>query len=174
MSKLPFSKLKLTKKEDIKTITINEQEIKVKQYLPVADKLELIANTLNNAADDNNFSNPVKLDVFGTLEIIYAYTNLSFTEKQKEDPAKLFDLLETNGVIDAIIKEIPEIEYKNLIAAIEETSDAFYKYHNSVLGILEQVSADYSALDFDATNIQKKLADGENVEFLKDVMTKLG
>ena len=44
----------------------------------------------------------------------------------------------------------------------------------SVLGILEAVSKDYSNLDFDATQIQKKMADPENLKLVKDVLTKLG
>ena len=42
------------------------------------------------------------------------------------------------------------------------------------MGILDQVSADYKDLNFDATAIQKKIADPQNLELLKGVMTKLG
>ena len=44
--------------------------------------------------DNNNFANPVKLNVFLRLEIIFNYTNISFTDKQKEDLVKLYDILE--------------------------------------------------------------------------------
>jgi hypothetical protein len=33
-----------------------------------------------------------------SLEIIYNYTNLSFTEKMKEDPFKLYDILINNNL----------------------------------------------------------------------------
>lgn len=174
MSKIAFSKLALKKKEDIKTIIINDQEIEVKQYLPVEEKLNIITNVLQNSADDNNFANPVKVEVFMNLEIIYAYTNITFTDKQKEDPSKLYDLLEQNEIIAAVAQEIPETEYSLLIDWTQETIDAFYRHRNSALGILEQVSADYSNLDFDATQIQDKIADPANLSLLKDVMTKLG
>lgn len=174
MAKTPFSKLKLTKKEDIKTITFNGQEIEIKQYLPTQDKLELIANVLNNSADDNNFANPVKVDVFTVLEILYKYTNLSFTDKQKEDIPKLFDLVETNGLIDAVLKEIPELEYNNLIEAIDETIKSYYEYKNSALGILDVVATDYSNLELDASKIQNEISDPENLKLLKGVMKKLG
>jgi hypothetical protein len=42
------------------------------------------------------------------------------------------------------------------------------------MGVIENLSADYNSLDFDAAAIQKKLGDGENVEFLKEVLAKLG
>ena len=174
MAKIPFSKLKLTKKDDVNTIIINDNNVEVKQYLPVADKLNIITNVLQLSADDNNFANPVKVEVFLNLEIMYAYTNLTFTEKQKEDPTKLYDLLEQNGVIAAVAQAIPETEYNLLLDWIQETIDSFYTYRNSVMGILDQVSADYKDLDFDATEIQKKIADPQNLELLKGVMTKLG
>ena len=174
MAKIPFSKLKLTKKDDVNTIIINDNNIEVKQYLPVADKLNIITNVLQLSADDNNFANPVKVEVFLNLEIMYAYTNLTFTEKQKEDPTKLYDLLEQNGAIVAVAQAIPETEYNLLLDWTQETIDSFYKYRNSVMGILDQVSADYKDLDFDATEIQKKIADPQNLELLKGVMTKLG
>ena len=174
MAKIPFSKLKLTKKDDVNTIIINDNNVEVKQYLPVADKLNIITNVLQLSADDNNFANPVKVEVFLNLEIMYAYTNLTFTEKQKEDPTKLYDLLEQNGVIAAVAQAIPETEYNLLLDWTQETIDSFYKYRNSIMGILDQVSADYKDLDFNATEIQKKVADPQNLELLKGVMTKLG
>ena len=174
MSRVPFTKLGLKKIEDTKNITICGQMVEVKQYLPVADKLNIITNVLQLSADDNNFANPVKVEVFLNLEIMYAYTNLTFTEKQKEDPTKLYDLLEQNGVIAAVAQAIPETEYNLLLDWTQETIDSFYKYRNSVMGILDQVSADYKDLDFDATAIQKKIADPQNLELLKGVMTKLG
>ena len=173
MAKVPFSKLNLKKIDKVQVVTINGLEVEVKQYLPVAEKLELIANVLNNSADDNNFANPVKTYVLSHLEIIYAYTNLSFTDKQKEDPAKLYDILETNGIIDSIILAMPSSEYDNLIEDITSTIDAYYKYKNSALGILEAATTDYKNLDLEASDIQKKIADPDNLTLLKDVITKL-
>lgn len=174
MAKIGFTKLSLKRKNEVKIITINNNQIEIKQYLPVNDKLDLIARVINGAHDQNNFPNPIKIEVIGTLEMIMAYTNISFTEKQKEDIPKLYDLLEENGVIKDIISQIPEDEYNFIIDGINKTVDAVYTYNNSVLGILEAVSKDYSNLDFDATQIQKKMADPENLKLVRDVLTKLG
>ena len=154
MAKVSFTKLGLKKKEEIKNITVNDQVIEVKQYLPISDKINIITNVIENSADDNNFANPVKVEVFANLEIMYAYTNISFTDKQKENPTKLYDLLEENGIIAEVIAAIPENEYALLLGWIDETIEAFYTYRNSVLGILESISQDYSALNLDATEIQ--------------------
>lgn len=175
MAKIAFSKLALKKQEEIKTININNNAIEVKQYLPINDKFDLIARVIEGiSTDQNGFKNPVKIEVIASLEIIMAYSNLSFTEKQKEDIGKLYDLLEENDVINQIISVIPQDEYEFLINGIQETIDAIYVYRNSVLGILDSVSQDYTNLNLDAESIQTKIADKENIAFLKDVLTKLG
>lgn len=174
MSKVSFTKLGLAKNQEVKIVNWNEQDIEVKQYLPINEKLTLISNVLNNAHDENNFSNPVKVNLFTALEIMYAYTNINFTDKQKEDPVKLYDLLSGSKLYDKIVENIPVEEYLNVVNGIDETIDAVYTYRNSVMGILDTISNDYSNLNLDASEIQKKLADPENMELLRSVLTKLG
>ena len=174
MPKIGFTKLGLKPNNEIQYIEFNEQTIEVKQYLPVEEKLELITKVLELSHDSNNFSNPVKVSVYTTLEIIEKYTNVNFTEKQKENPTKLYDLLVGNGFAAAVIKAIPEPEYDEILTGIKQTIKSVYKYQNSILGILDTISQDYSNLNLDATEIQKKLADPNNMELLKGIMTKLG
>ena len=174
MAKVAFSKLGLKVNNEIKTVEFNEQTIEVKQYLPVNDKLELISNVINLAHDENNFSNPVKVSIFTTLEIFYAYTNINFTDKQKEDPAKLYDMLISSGLVAEIIRAIPEAEYNEILCGVSDSIEAIYTYQNSIMGILDTITADYSALNLDAATIQQKIADPENMALLKQVLTKLG
>lgn len=174
MAKVSFTKLGLTKSQDFVEIHLNEQVIEVKSYLPVNEKLELISNIINLSADDNNFANPVKVMVYSTLEIIEAYTNISFTDKQKENPTKLYDLFEGNGVTKMIFNAIPDDELTMLNNAIKDSIEAVYKYRNSAMGILESISSDYSNLNLDVDDLYTKMADKENLNVLKEVLTKLG
>lgn len=174
MAKVSLTKLGLKVNQDVKNIEFNEQIIDVKQYLPINEKLELISSVINSAADENNFSNPVKENVFLTLEILYHYTNINFTDKQKEDPVKLYDLVVSSGLVNKITDLIPEEELDEVINGVAQSVKAIYAYRNSVLGILESISQDYSALNLDATEIQQKLADPDNMALLKQVLTKLG
>jgi hypothetical protein len=105
---------------------------------------------------------------------MYAYTNINFTEKQKEDPAKLYDLLTSSGLVAEIIDLIPEEESSEIINGVTNSIKSIYDYHNSVMGILEAVTTDYSNLNLDASEIQKKLGDPENMALLKQVLAKLG
>lgn len=174
MAKLPFTKLNLKINEEVKTINFNEQTIEIKQYLPIDEKSKIIEKVLNNSADDNNFADPIKVYAYTVIEIVNYYTNITFTEKQKENIGKLFDVIISSGLYNAIYNNIPRDEYSDLLGDIKDTIDAFYKYKNSVFGILDTISTDYSNLNLDATSIQQKLADPENMALLKSILTKLG
>ena len=174
MAKLSFTKLGLKPNNTIVNIPFGEQFIEVKRYLPVEEKLDLIGRVLELSHDSNNFSNPVKVDVYTMLEIIDKYTNITFTDKQKENPTKLYDLIVSNGLAAAVVNAIPGAEYEILTDAINRTIKSVYKYQNSVLGILDSITTDYSNLNLDADEIRKKIGDPENLALLKDIMTKLG
>ena len=174
MAKISFTKLKLTKKNEVQTLKYNDEIIEVKQYLPIQDKLALISRVINYAADEYNFANCVKLDLFLSLEIMYCYTNINFTEKQKEDPIKLYDLLEENGLIDAVISLIPHVEYSTLYDGVLEISKNIYAYQTSVLGILDTISRDYDNLKLDSEDIVKELTNPEQLSLVKKVIDKLG
>ena len=174
MAKLAFTKFGIKTNVEVETFEFNEQIVEVKQYLPINDKLALISEVINNSADDNNFANPVKVDVYATIAIVEAYTNITFTDKQKEDVTKLYDKLVSSDLYQTIIRLIPVEEINGLFDALSDSIDAVYNYRNSVMGILENISTDYSNLDLDASTIQAKLADPENMALLKGILTKLG
>ena len=174
MAKVPFTKLKCKMNENEIPVQLGEETIAVKQYLPIQEKLALISNVVKLAHEqDNNFSNPVKAGVYRDLEMIFAYTNISFTDKQKEDLPKLYDMLYSSGVIKTIIDNIPEDEYMEIVCGIKDSIEAIYKYQNSVLGILDTISQDYSNLNLDVSEIQQKLTDPNGLESLKGILTKL-
>lgn len=177
MAKISYNKLGITRDElnKVQTVEYNDQTIEVKQYLPIAEKSELITRVLNNSVDENTgYYNLLKLDMNLGLEIVYAYSNISFTEKQKEDPMKLYDMLNASKVLNLIIGLVPDGEFYYLNKTTHEMANNIVTYRNSAMGIMEAISADYSNLDLDATDIQKKLNNPDNMALLKDVLTKLG
>lgn len=179
MAKVPFSKLQAkidggVTKNFYYNLAGEEVYYEVRHYLPLTEKLELVSRIINQSIDDNGFYNPMRVKYNMVLEIVYAYTNLSFTEKMKEDSFKLYDILVSTGIFTDIIDVIREKDWSEIKESVWDTIDNIYKYRNSVMGILEAVSIDYNKLNLDASEIQKKLADPENMELLKSVLTKLG
>lgn len=179
MAKVPFSKLQACVDGcSCQTYFYNKAGDRVyyeiQHYLPMKEKIELINRVINQSIDNNGFYNPIRVKIYLTLEIVYAYTNLSFTDKMKEDPFKLYDLVVSTGLFHDIITAIEDHEYATIREDVYSTIENIYKYRNSVMGILDTLKSDYSNLNFDATTIQEKLADPENMELLKGILAKLG
>lgn len=174
MAKVGLSKLGLKVDISVTPIKWNGQEIEIKNYLPVQEKLDLCARIINESVDDQSYYNPGRVAVYQVVEIVLAYTNISVTEKQKEDPCKLFDLFTSSGLIGQIYNHISSNELGAITNIVEGTIDNIYKYKNSALGIMQSIVEDYNNLDLEASEIQQKLADKDNLTLLKQVVTKLG
>lgn len=179
MAKIPFSKLDLKFNDTVNTFTCKNSKgedvsYEVKYYLPLEDKVTLITNVINQSVDEFGFYNPMKIKLFTALEIVYAYTNLTFTPKQKENVFKLYDILLSSGTYDNILSYIRDEDIADIEKDIWTTIDNIYKYRNSALGILERMKEDYNGLNLEATGIQEKLADPQNLALVKDILEKLG
>ena len=174
MAKVPYTKLGLTKNENKEFLKFGDQTIEIKQYLPFQDKLQLIQNIVNNSLDDKGYINPCRRDFFEKLEIFYTYTNINFTDKQKEDENKLFDLLVGSGLMKQVLDLIPEEEFKMIDNSVHELINSIYEYRNSARGIMEMITSDYSNLELDAQKLQKEIGNPENLKLLRDVLDKLG
>lgn len=174
MSKVSFTKLGLTKNTNVGSFEWNEQTVEVKAYLPIQDKLKLIGNVINQCQDENNFINEAKMSMFMTLEMVYAYSNINFTEKQKSDPAKMYDLLAGSGFLDDFFTVMPQSEYKSIAIWLDKTANHIYDYRNSIYGILDAMKQDYDELNFDAEELRSKIADPNTLDLVKNILTKLG
>ena len=174
MAKIGLTKLGLTKNTEVEIVEWNDQKIEVKQYLPIEDKLNLITNIINLSVDDNGYYNPAKIYIYTILEILSAYTNINFTEKQKEDVAKTYDLVAGSGLSVRVFSALNPYEYQQLQSWIHELIDSIYKYKNSLVGMMEIIKEDYGDIELDAEAIQKTLGDKESLTLLKDIMEKMG
>lgn len=166
MAKIAYSKLNVKIPKDIKELEFNNQIIEVKQYLPLEEKTVMIEEIVNLALSENRFRyNPILTSVYENVKVITYYTNITFTENQKNDIIKLYDGLVSSGLLNKIYEAIPTNE-RNIIKTLLETClNGVYNYNNSVRGILDDLSTDYSNLNFDALSIKDELA--ENSEELK-------
>lgn len=174
MAKVSFNKLGLKIKDTVETMDFNGQNIEIKQYLPVAEKLDMISWVINQSADDLKFYNVGKLDIFKNIALAQHYTNINFTDKQLDDVSKLYDMLISSGLMSQILELIPDEEYLWINETLVDTVDSIYKYRNSIMGILDSVTTDYDNLNFDVQQLQENISNPENLTLLKDVVTKLG
>ena len=172
-TKVPFTKLGLTKNVEVKEVEWKDQKIEVKQYLPIQDKLKVIEHILNLTADDMNFYSPCKIMIYQAIEVILAYTNITVTDKQKADLYKLFDLFVSSGFYGAVMAAIPQTEYQVINDSIWENIKAIYDFKNSAMGVVEALKTNYDNIDFDVEALQDKIRDKDNLKLVKDILHNL-
>ena len=143
MPKVSFTNLKLKINTEVNTFQFGENKTKIEvlKYLPIEDKNDLIHIALQNAEEDGIY-NDILLEMYFNLYIIYFYTNINFTDKQKEDPAKLYDQMQSNGLITSVIEAMDNDEYANLLTSLEVIRDANLTYKNTAGAVLQSVIQD--------------------------------
>jgi hypothetical protein len=141
MAKISYSNLKLKTRTDIKTFDYEGNTIEVLQYLPFEDKYSLIMIALQNAQEEGIY-NPLKLDLYFHLFLVYMYTNINFTEKQRENELKLYDALKSNGILDEVLANIPEQEYATLFEFLNEMVTVKTEYGKSVVSLVQSLIHD--------------------------------
>ncbi|MGN0992899.1 MAG: hypothetical protein ACI4PE_03170 [Bacilli bacterium] len=144
MAKVSYANLKLKVDNSVTKIKFNDNEIELLNYLPIEDKYDLVMITLQNSKE-NGIYNPIKIDMYFHLYLIYMYTNLSFTDKQREDESKLYDCLKSNGLISLILENIKEEEYNDLITFLEEQIENEMKYTTTAASVLNKFVNDLPA-----------------------------
>lgn len=177
MAKIAFSKLAAKPNAEVKTINFSNIAIEVKQYLPIQEKIALIeyvTNSMNNNETGYKFVNYIQQHILTVIGFIKYYTNLSFTEKQMEDIYKFYDSIYGSGLCAAVIEAIPQDEYDFVMSMIDNIVKSIYDYKTSFLGIMEATATDYKNLELDAEKIKQQLANREGVEFLQEVLNKMG
>lgn len=137
MNNIAFSKLNLKQSNSSKTIKINDFNIEVLQYLPVKEKDDIIYAVLAKSFRDG-FYDDILIDMYFHLYLVYSYTNITFTAKQKEDEFKLYDLLNSNKVIEQVLKAIPEDEYTNLCDYMTNAVNNSFVYSNSIASVVNK------------------------------------
>lgn len=174
MAKVGLNKLGLVKNTKQVDYMWNGQKIEILQYLPVEKKLEIIGYIINESVDLKGYYAPYRLDLFMTIAVVQNYTNITFTEKQKDDLGKLYDLLVSSGLYEEIKNRIPKSEIEYIQENITKTIHSIYEYKNSVLGIIEAINNDYKNITFNAEKIQSILESGEGLETVREVLDNLG
>ncbi len=169
MAHINFNKLGCKINNDIKTLAFNGIEIEIIQYLSIQEKLQIMQNVIIQSMTEYNYANLVQVEVFTYLEIIQKYTNIKFTEKQLQDPAKLYDLIKSSNLLTEICNKIPTSEIEEIKSGVNKSITSFYAYRNSILGILETLKTDYSNLNLDLSNILSQIQDPSALNILREI-----
>jgi len=175
MAKVSLTKIAPIKKLDKVIIKINDEDVEVIQYLPIAEKAELSERVVNAAIDpENGILSTSRMDVYTVLEIVRTYTNINITDKMMEEAPKTYDLLILNGIYDKIVEAIPKDEYNSLQGRVFNDCENVQKYLESFKGIMKSINQDYSNTEMDVDKIMTELKDPEAYGLLRDILDKIG
>ena len=142
MAKITYSSLKLKKNTGVQNITLEDgKNIEILQYLPIEDKRDLIDIVIQKS-NVNGIVNPLYVDMYFHLFLVYAYTNITFTDKQKEKEEELYDVLYSSGLLNKILEQISQEEYDCLMSYLEEAIEKQEYYETSLVGGLLKFAAD--------------------------------
>lgn len=142
--KVSYANMKLKTNTAVNTFEFCGQKIEVLKYLPAADKYDLLMVTLQKSLEGNIY-NEFKLNLYFELNLVYMYTNISFTEKQREDEFKLYDTLRSNGFFELFYEALDDKEYEELFDQIAEIKATMEKSKNSVAGVIANIIEDLPA-----------------------------
>lgn len=133
--KVSYANMKLKTNTSVNTFDFCEQKIEVLKYLPAQDKYDLLMITLQKSLEGNIY-NAFKLNLYFELNLVYMYTNISFTDKQREDEFKLYDTLKSNGFFELFYSAMEASEYEDLFKQMTDMVEAFEKDRRTVAGVI--------------------------------------
>lgn len=137
--KLNETNLKIN--DQINTFTKDNYQVNVKKYLPISDKIDLVQIALQKAQEDGIY-NQIKLDMYFHLNIIYLYTDIEISQEEREDEMKLYDILESNDIIDMVIANMDQDEYNELKGYLMEMESDSLTYRNTAAAVLTRIIHD--------------------------------
>ena len=136
--KVSYANMKLKLNTDVNTFDFKGQKIEVLKYLPAQEKYDLLMITLQESLENGAY-NEFKLNLYFELNLVFMYTNISFTEKQREDELKLYDNLKSNGFFDLFYQALEEREYNELLIQLNTLKEDTMSYRQSVASIIHDL-----------------------------------
>jgi len=138
---MPALNKSLTTLKEYNTVKLNSLEVKVLQYLPISDKIDIVQIALQKSEEGGTY-NELLLDMYFHLHIIFCYTDLEFSEEDLSDLMELYDRLESHGFVNEIIEAMNDDEYNNLRDYLDIMKMENLKYKNTAAAVISRIVQD--------------------------------
>ena len=139
-----FKELEININSEYKTFVFNGKEIKIKPFLSTSEKYDIAMISIQQAQEDG-YINPMLLDIFFHLNLVFSYTDIEFDIDDRQDPFELSDKLKLSGLLSMILNHIDENEYAEMLEYIDEIKAAKERYMRSVVSIASKLIDDLPA-----------------------------
>lgn len=129
------------KQEEV-TITFNNQNVKVKSYIPFEDKRRLIQFVINQNRRNKNTGMLSRYDIDKKLDIalVNYYTDYKFDNIADSDAInEAYDILETQGFFQNLVNTIPKEEYDYITEMLQYEIDNDNKFKLTMAGSINDL-----------------------------------
>ena len=144
MATINYKDIDLAISDNKKIFPWNGKDIEVASYISIDDKYDIVMITLQKSFE-NGIYNPIKLDMYYHLNLIYTYTNIIFSDEDRANEEKLYDKLLNSGFLTTFLSYIDIKEYTEMQNYIEEISDLNMRYNNTAAGVIRKLVDDLPA-----------------------------
>ena len=121
-----------------------DKTINVYDYLPIESKYDIVMITLQKSFEDGIY-NPIKLDMFYHLNLVYMLTDLDFSAEDRANESKLYDEMKSTGFLDEFLKHIDPVLYGEMLEDIEDIICDIKQYNISAASVLKNFIDDLPA-----------------------------
>jgi len=144
MATINYQDLNINKVVNTNSFMWNDKEIEVVDYISADDKYDIVMITLQNSEEEGIY-NPIKLDIYYHLYLVYSYTNIVFSDEDKADELALYDALLSSGFMEEFLKHINIRDYTEMQDEIERIAEMKMKYNVSTASIIKKFVDDLPA-----------------------------
>jgi len=148
---------------DAKMVSFKDEDIYIKQYLPLMEKYQLIYVCILSLNLNQQPYHPLTSEALFDIELVNFYTNIDLDNTEATYFRK-FDVLHHLGLIDLVIENIPVAEYEEMQRLYEKTINAILEYNQGIGNALKSLLSDSMGMSQDLEGIdEEKLAKGLEV-----------
>ena len=166
------------KQEEV-TITFNNQNVKVKSYIPFEDKRRLIQLVINQNRRNKNTGMLSRYDIDKKLDIalVNYYTDYKFDNIADSNAInEAYDILETQGFFQNLVNTIPKKEYDYIIEMLQYEIDNDNKFKLTMTGSIDDLISKFGDGLGNLEQAMKELENFDENKFkhVSDLAQRLG
>lgn len=172
---ITFQDLKLQTKIKETNFKFKDNEITVRNYLPIHEKVEFIQFVVANSLDEiTGCFSPVRTEIYYGIGLCRYYAGIEFSVEDIKNIESTFDALDSTGLIGEIENWIPEEESNFIRGLIDETIQDIARYNSSAAGIINAMSANSTELNETITSTLDAIKNKEGLELLDQIKNVVG
>lgn len=171
MSKISLETLNLNNNSNYKIVNVNNNEVKVKSYLPINDKINLVEEVIEKSlVQDAVYCNPILLKVMFELSVISYYSDINVGDLYEVNIMELYDLIKPNRVFEEVLSAIPKQEYEDLYDCLVSCRDTVEMENGSIINLIKAGMDKMSSIIEDSTEKLNQIQLDLGSDNLKNVL----